>query len=59
MGGFMAGILGAPFIYYISLYSVKKYRTTLGARIEQTKFVKLIKASKLYNWYTAYEKTLS
>ncbi len=59
MGGFIAGVIGAPLVYLIFLYLVKKYRNTIGSKLDQTKFIKFIKASKLYNWYTAYAKNFS
>ena len=59
MGGFIIGILGAPLIYKLSLNLVRKYRNSVGAYISNTKFVKVIKGSKLYNWYNAYEQNWS
>lgn len=56
MGGFVLGILGSPLIYKSALFLTKKYRGTIGSYLSNTKFVKVIKGSKLYNWYNTYEK---
>ena len=59
MGGFIIGILGAPLIFKLSLFLVKKYRSSVGNYLSQTRFMKVLKGSKFYNWYTAYEQNWS
>lgn len=59
MGGFILGLLFSPIIYFITLWLVKKYRTSVGAYLQKTKIVKIITASKFYNWYSSYEKNWS
>jgi len=59
MGGFIFGLLGSPLIYKGSLFLVRKYRDSAGAYLSETKFMKVIKGSKFYNWYTAYDKNFS
>jgi uncharacterized protein (TIGR03546 family) len=59
MGGFIIGLLGSPLVYKGALYLVTKYRATAGAYISNTKLIKVIKGSKLYNWYNTYEQNWS
>lgn len=59
MGGFIVGLLGSPLIYLASLKLTQKYRSSVGAYISQTKFIKVIKGSKLYNWYESYDKNFT
>ena len=59
MGGFVFGILFCPVVYFITLFLVKKYRASIGAYFQKTKFMKVITGSKFYNWYSSYEKNWS
>lgn len=59
MGGFIFGVVFCPIVYYITLFLVKKYRVSLGAYFQNTKFIKVITGSKFYNWYSTYEKNWS
>src|ERR671936_84761 len=47
------GLLLAPSLrgLWSSLYSVVRYRATVGARVRQSKFYKALTASKAYNIY--------
>jgi uncharacterized protein (TIGR03546 family) len=38
-------------IFFASRWAVARYRATLGARVQQSKFYKAITASKAYNFY--------
>jgi uncharacterized protein (TIGR03546 family) len=44
------GVLAIP-IYFAARFGVLRYRAGLGSRIEQTRIVKLLKASRAYNVY--------
>ena len=54
MGSFLVALILAPFLYFFFAYSVKKYRTTVVAKFEQSKSYKALKASKFYLWYSKY-----
>ncbi len=54
MGSFLVALLLSPFFYFAFVVAVKKYRTTVVARFEQSKSYKALKASKFYLWYTKY-----
>jgi uncharacterized protein (TIGR03546 family) len=38
-------------IFVAAKYGVARYRATIGARVQQSKFYKAITASQVYNWY--------
>ena len=56
MGAGVVAILLSPVIYFLSLFMIVKYRTTVLAWIKETKLWKAIKATSLYNWYYSYDK---
>lgn len=56
MGAGVLAILLSPVIYFLSLYLILKYRSTVLAWIKQTKFWKAVQATSIYNWYYSYEK---
>lgn len=56
MGSGILAILLAPFVYIATKIIVQKYRDTIMARFQQTKFWKAVKASTFYNWYTKYDE---
>lgn len=56
MGAGVLAIVLSPVIYFVSLYLILKYRTTVLAWIKQTKFWKAVQATSLYNWYYSYDK---
>jgi hypothetical protein len=39
-------------IFFAAHHGVIRYRATLGARVQQSRFYKALQASKLYNVYT-------
>jgi uncharacterized protein (TIGR03546 family) len=43
-------VLAVP-IFFAAKYGVARYRATIGARVQQSKFYKAITASQVYNWY--------
>ena len=56
MGSGVVTILLSPFVYFISLALILKYRVTVLARFKETKLWKAFKATSLYNWYYSYDK---
>lgn len=54
MGSFLVALLLSPILYFAFTILVKKYRTTVVARFEQSKAYKALKASKFYLWYSKY-----
>jgi uncharacterized protein (TIGR03546 family) len=56
MGSFIIGALLAIPGFFIFKALILKYRTTVLAKIQNTKVWKAIKATKFYNWYLTYEK---
>lgn len=54
MGSFLVALIFSPVFYFAFVIAVKKYRTTVVARFEQSKAYKALKASKFYLWYTKY-----
>lgn len=55
MGAGLISILVAPFAYFVFVFLIQKYRATVVARFEGTKFWKAIKATSLYQWYVKYD----
>lgn len=53
--GLVALILAIP-TYFLSKKLILKYRATIVARYQQTKFWKAVQATKFYNWYATYDK---
>jgi uncharacterized protein (TIGR03546 family) len=43
-------VLALP-IFVAAKYGVARYRATIGARVQQSKFYKAVTASQVYNWY--------
>jgi uncharacterized protein (TIGR03546 family) len=56
MGSAVVTILASPFVFLLSRAMILKYRVTILARIQQTKFWKAVKATSLYEWYYKYDK---
>lgn len=56
MGSMIVGFLLAIPGFFIFRNLVLKYRVTIVARFEQTKFWKAWKATKFYGWYSTYQK---
>ncbi len=56
LGGFITSIVLTPLVFIISKALLKKYRQSIGKKINNSKFARLIKATKLYSFYTTYEK---
>jgi uncharacterized protein (TIGR03546 family) len=51
LGSVVAWLVLAVPIFFGARYGVARYRATLGARVQQSKFYKAITASKAYNFY--------
>ncbi|WP_415061882.1 TIGR03546 family protein [Bdellovibrio sp.] len=56
MGSMIVSILLLPFAYAGFKIAILKYRATVVARFKGTKAWKAFAATKLYNWYTTYDK---
>lgn len=55
MGSGILGFLLSPVIFLIAKIGVHKYRQTILAKFQDTKFWKLVKATSLYQWYAKYD----
>lgn len=53
--GIVSLILAVP-VYLVSKMLIIKYRVTIVARYQQTKFWKALKATPMYGWYMKYEE---
>jgi uncharacterized protein (TIGR03546 family) len=51
LGSFVAWLLLVLPIFLLSRWAIARYRLTLGARVQQSRFYKAITASKAYNVY--------
>lgn len=56
MGSGLVSILLAVPTFFLSKKLIVKYRQTVVARYQQTKFWKAVKATKFYGWYTKYDE---
>ncbi|KYG65849.1 TIGR03546 family protein [Bdellovibrio bacteriovorus] len=56
MGSMIVSILLLPFAYFGFQALIIKYRATVVARFKGTKAWKAFAATKVYNWYTTYDK---
>lgn len=55
MGAGIVGVLMFPIVFIVSRMVILKYRTTILARIKETKFWKAVQATSLYKWYYTYD----
>ncbi|MGE0633863.1 MAG: TIGR03546 family protein [Pseudobdellovibrionaceae bacterium] len=55
MGAGIVSVLLTPFAFILFSYLITKYRVTILARFQNTKFWKLVKATSLYQWYVKYD----
>lgn len=56
MGAGIVSILLAPFVYIFAKKMIIKYRVTIVARFQATKFWKAVKATGFYKWYVKYDE---
>jgi uncharacterized protein (TIGR03546 family) len=56
MGSMIFGVILAIPAYFIFRSMILKYRVTVVARFKETKLWKAWAGTKLYNWYSTYEK---
>lgn len=54
MGAMTLSLILFPFVYLISKITIVKYRVTILARFKETKFWKMVTATKFYKWYVKY-----
>jgi uncharacterized protein (TIGR03546 family) len=52
LGSFVFWLVGAVPIYFLGKWAIAKYRATYGERVMQSKFMRGLKASKIYNVYS-------
>lgn len=55
MGSGVVSILLAPLVFLWARVAVEKYRVTVVARFQGTKFWKMVKATSFYKWYANWE----
>ena len=56
MGSAVITFALSPFVFIVSQYLIVKYRETVVARFEKTKFWKAVQATKFYQWYYKYDQ---
>lgn len=56
MGSAVITFTLAPFVFVISMRLITKYRETIVARFEKTRFWKAVTATKFYQWYYRYDQ---
>lgn len=56
MGAGVVSVALFPVVFFVSKIMIKKYRATVVAKFEQTKFWKAVKATGLYKWYAKYDQ---
>lgn len=56
MGAGVISIVCAPLVFVLSKKLVEKYRATVVARFQNSKFWKAVKATALYKWYYTYDQ---
>ena len=59
MGSGVLSLLLTPFIFFISLWLIKKYRQLIFERSKKSKLFKFLKATTLYQWYRKYNEYYS
>ncbi|MAZ47773.1 MAG: TIGR03546 family protein [Halobacteriovoraceae bacterium] len=55
MGAGVVAIALSPIIFVLTKLFVKKYRATVVAKFQETKFWKAVKATGFYKWYAKYD----
>ena len=55
MGALVLSFALFPIMFFLTKKLVVKYRLTVVARLEQTKFWKAVKATSFYKWYAKYD----
>jgi uncharacterized protein (TIGR03546 family) len=55
MGSGVVAIALIPFVFIGSKIAVSKYRSTVVARVKETKVWKYFKATTFYKWYVSYD----
>ena len=56
IGAGVVALAFSPAIFFLTRALVLKYRETVVARFQETKFWKAIKATSIYNWYYSYDR---
>lgn len=56
MGSGLVAIALSPIVFFASRIAIAKYRETIVARFQQTKFWKAVQATSLYKFYATYDQ---
>ena len=56
MGSALVTIITCPIIFILATKLIQKYRETILARIQETKWMKAMKATGLYQWWYKYDQ---
>lgn len=56
MGSGVVSFILAPFIFFLSLYAIEKYREKIFRKFQETRFFKFLKTTSLYNFYLKYDE---
>jgi len=56
MGAGVVGFILSPFVFIVSRFLIKKYRSQVVKKFQNTKFWNYLKKTTLINWYFKYEK---
>lgn len=56
MGAMVVSFALFPFMFFLTKKLVIKYRLTVVAKLEKTKFWKAVKATSFYKWYAKYDQ---
>ncbi len=56
MGSAVVSLILALPVFFLSKYLVVKYRATVYARFQESRFFKAVKATSIYQWYYKYNQ---
>ena len=56
MGSGVVTLFLAPFVFFVSVFLVKKYRQAVVERFKNSKLWKALQATTLYKWYYKYDE---
>lgn len=56
MGSGVVSFILSPLVFVMSLFFVRKYRNIILKKIKNTKFWKVLEATKIYQWYYKYNQ---
>jgi uncharacterized protein (TIGR03546 family) len=56
MGSGVLAVILTPFVFFSAKIAIHKYRVTIVARFQHSKFWKIVKATSFYQWYAKYDQ---